>query len=245
VAFYLGCVLLCLYGYMDKRLFLIIIFLITLFFPGSLSAAKKEAPKVKEPLILSVPFTSQAPLAEWKDERQQDGCEEASALMARAWQLGSDTKTKNEWRRQILALSDYELKHYGEFRDLSLEAVRDWVFGDYFSDKSVSIKKATSSASILAELEKGKLILIQADGRALKNPYFTAPGPERHMLLIKGYDYSKKQFVVNDPGTRRGESYRYPEKVLYAAIRPYATGDKEAFPPLEKKYLSIEKPLKK
>ncbi len=231
---------------MGKRLFLIIIFLIPLFFPGPLLAAKKEAPnKVKESLVFPVPFTSQAPLAEWKDERQQDGCEEASALMARAWQLGSDTKTKNEWRRQILALSDYELKHYGEFRDLSLEAVRDWVFGDYFSNDSVSLKKATSSASILSELEKGRLVLVQTDGRALKNPYFTAPGPERHMLLIKGYDYSKKQFIVNDPGTRRGESYRYSEKVLYAAIRPYATGNKEVFPPLEKKYLSIEKPLKK
>ena len=32
-----------------------------------------------------VPFTSQAPLAEWDDPLQQDGCEEASSLMAASW----------------------------------------------------------------------------------------------------------------------------------------------------------------
>ncbi len=33
----------------------------------------------------SVPFTVQAPLGDWTDARQQDGCEEASVLMAMAW----------------------------------------------------------------------------------------------------------------------------------------------------------------
>ena len=33
-------------------------------------------------LIPDVPFTPQAPLGNWEDERQQAGCEEAAALMA-------------------------------------------------------------------------------------------------------------------------------------------------------------------
>ena len=58
----------------------------------------------------------------------------------------------------------------------------------------------------------------------LGNIYFTAPGPENHMLLIKGYNFNDKSFTTNDPGTRRGEGYTYDENVLFEAIRDYPTG---------------------
>jgi hypothetical protein len=35
----------------------------------------------------------------------------------------------------------------------------------------------------------------------------------------------KKEFITNDPGTKRGFHYRYNEKVLYNAIRNYPTGN--------------------
>lgn len=194
-------------------------------------------------ILLKVAFTSQAPLGEWQDERQQDGCEEAAALMAIAWVKAASLPrpavrasvkaeslpTKKEWRNRIVALSDFEQKKYGEYRDLSLNDIRDWIFKDYFSYAGVEAKKIKSAADIIKELEKGNLVLAPMNGRALKNPYFTAPGPERHMILIKGYDYDRQQFITNDPGTRRGEGYRYRAQTLFKAIRPYKTGNKLAF----------------
>ena len=43
----------------------------------------------------AVPFVPQAPFGEWKDRRFQDGCEEATSLIAVAWaQKKSLTKTQ-------------------------------------------------------------------------------------------------------------------------------------------------------
>ena len=47
--------------------------------PKTAPPATEEAPLAK--VIYDVPFTSQAPFADWKDPRQQEGCEEASILM--------------------------------------------------------------------------------------------------------------------------------------------------------------------
>jgi len=197
-------------------------------------------------LVLTVPFTSQAPLAQWKDERQQDGCEEAAALMARAWLKGEALQKttpliQKAWRDKIVNLSDFEQKKYGEYRDVSLNDMVAWIFKDYFKYEKVSVKPIKTAADIIRELEKGNLILTPMNGQLLKNPYFTAPGPERHMILIKGYDYQTKQFITNDPGTRRGENYRYSAKILFGAIRAYPTGYKKPIKDVVKEMLVVEK----
>lgn len=193
--------------------------------------------------ILPVPFTSQAPFAQWSDSRQQDGCEEAGAVMAMAWVKDQKTLSKAEAKKAIINISDFELKKYGEYRDVSLEDLRKWVFIDYFKydAKKVRVVEKITLADIKKELAKGNLVLAPADGRALNNPYFTAPGPERHVLLIKGYDQKKKQFITNDAGTRRGENYRYSETVLFKAIRAYPTGYHLPIKKVEKKMLVVEK----
>ncbi len=193
--------------------------------------------------ILPVPFTSQAPLAQWSDSRQQDGCEEAGAVMAMSWVGGQKTISKEEAKKAIVTISDFELKKYGEYRDVALSDLRKWVFVDYFKhdEKKVWVVENISLADIKKELTKGNLVLVPTDGRLLKNPYFTAPGPERHLLVIKGYDKTKKEFITNDPGTKRGENYRYKEAVLFKAIRAYPTGYHLPIKKIEKKMLVVEK----
>lgn len=215
----------------------------TIFF-GALSPAPLLA-KAQNNLFISVPFTSQAPLGEWKDERQQDGCEEAVVAMAMAWIGNEKGMTKANWRLRILILSTFEKKKYGEYRDTDLPTIIDWLFKDYFKYSSVSLKPVKKAADILAELEKGNIVLTPMNGQALKNPNFTSPGPERHMILIKGYDYATKEFITNDPGTRNGDSYRYPEKVLVGAIRDYQTGNKVPFGSLKKDMIVVEKVVRK
>lgn len=196
-------------------------------------------PVAGQTIVQAVPFTAQAPLAQWSDKRQQDGCEEAAAAMAMAWVKGEKGKSKAEWRTEILAISDFEKKEYGEYRDISLKDIKAWIFTAYYDYDGVSLKTIGSADEIREELEKGKLVLAPMNGRQLKNPYFTAPGPERHMVLIKGYDYATKQFISNDPGTRRGEDYRYPAKVIFKAIRAYTTGYHGPFAKIPKQVLVV------
>jgi len=198
-------------------------------------------PTSKKDLLLKVPFTSQAPTGEWKDQRQQDGCEEAVVAMAMAW-VGEEKNIKPaDWRLRILILSTFEKKKYGEYRDVALADMVKWLFKDYFSYDQATIKTINNPADILTELEDGHIILAPMNGQALKNPNFTAPGPERHMILIKGYDYQTKQFITNDPGTRRGENYRYSENIILKAIRPYKTGYHLPFGKLNRQVIVVSK----
>lgn len=184
------------------------------------------AATLKEPVTLidtKVPFTVQAPAGEWDDQRQQDGCEEASALMAMRWAQGKGLTT-SESRREILAISDYEQAEYGEYRDVSVEDVRDWIFKDYFKYDKVAVRTNVTVKSLIAELQAGRVIVAPMHGQKLHNPYFSGEGPERHMLVIRGYDPAKKEFITNDPGTKRGEGYRYKESVIMDALLAYPTG---------------------
>jgi hypothetical protein len=184
-------------------------------------------PEKNELIDNEVPFISQAPFGDWADQRQQDGCEEASALMAAAWARG-EALDLAQAEKEIELMSDYLLKEYGEYRDVHVTDVIAWIFSDYLDFSGASLIEDASLEDIILELMAGHLVLAPADGRALKNPYFTPPGPERHMLVLRGYDPIKKEFITNDPGTRRGRAYRYDQDLLFAAIMAYPTGYHEA-----------------
>jgi len=191
-------------------------------------------------IIIPVPFTSQAPLGQWSDQRQEDGCEEASVAMAMAWVKGQDY-SKTWWRNRIVGLSDWELRNYGEYRDVTLTDVIKWLFKGYYNYDKVTLKAVTSADDIVKELAAGHVVLTPMAGQALHNPYFTSPGPLTHMLLIKGYDYNTQEFIVNDPGTRRGESYRYKASVIFGAIKVYPTGHYEPIKKVIKQMLVVSK----
>ncbi|MGE5426002.1 MAG: C39 family peptidase [Bacillota bacterium] len=182
-----------------------------------------NAGKADLKIIQVVPFTSQAPLGEWSDERQEDGCEEASALMAVSWARG-ETFTAQEALDSITGASDYIYGKYGEYRDINVHDTLDWIIKDYFHYNNAVVKENVTLSQIIAELEKGRIILAPMNGQTLHNPNYKAPGPPNHMLVIIGYDQDRQVFITNDPGTRKGRSYEYPTDVIYKSIRAYATG---------------------
>jgi hypothetical protein len=179
-------------------------------------------------LILPIPFTSQAPLAQWSDPRFQDGCEEASVIMVmkwvnkEAWPSGSQGKLQAQ--KEILALAAYEDKKYHNYHDTSAADTMDRLIKGYYGYNKAAVKTASSSRDLIKELDKGGAIIVPTNGRLLKNPNFTAPGPLNHMLVIKGYDSKTGEFITNDPGTRNGQSYRYPYAIMWKAISDYPTG---------------------
>lgn len=199
---------------------------------------KKEIPVKKENILFDVTFTSQAPFGEWSDPRQQDACEEASALMAVKWARG-ESFTLEEAKEEILQISKYQTDNFGEYRDTSADDTLARIIHGYFGFKNAEVQKNITKKDIIAELEKGNLVVIPTDGQLLYNPNFTPPGPERHMLVIRGYDYDKKIFITNDPGTRQGKSYKYNEDILFTAIQNYPTGYHEPIDKVEKAMITI------
>ncbi len=173
--------------------------------------------------IEAVPFTVQAPNGEWNNPLFQDGCEEAVLVMAAAWVNGTKL-TKAGVKKEIESLSDFEVEQFDQAVDASL-ADTEFLLNTYFGITTAKLQTEVSIEDMKRAVAEGKIVIVPTDGRRLKNPNFKQPGPPRHMLVIVGYDDAAKEFFVNDPGTRKGEGYRYKESVLFDALLDYPTGN--------------------
>ncbi|MDD5464421.1 MAG: C39 family peptidase [Candidatus Moranbacteria bacterium] len=184
---------------------------------------EEKQTQIKQVENNKVPFTSQAPLGDWSDPRNQNGCEEASVAMAMRWIDGKSFSSPNDAQQEIFDIAKFEEKTFGYFIDTDVSDVGK-ILVDFYDFKNFTISKSFILDDLKKELAKQNIILVPVYGRALKNPNFTQPGPITHMLVIVGWDAKTKEFITNDPGTKRGENYRYDEKVLFDAIWAYPSG---------------------
>ncbi|MEK7123181.1 MAG: C39 family peptidase [Patescibacteria group bacterium] len=198
--------------------------------------------KVKKPevILFDVPFTAQAPFGNWSDDRQQDGCEEASALMAVRWARGLSL-TLEEAEQEIIAISEFERITYGGYHDTSARDTAKRIIQGYFEYNNFEVKNTITARDIIAELKNGNLVIVPVNGRKMGNPYYTPPGPIEHQLVIIGYDKKADEFIANDPGTRRGKGFRYATSVLENALQNYLTGYKEPITTIEKNMIVIKR----
>lgn len=137
--------------------------------------------------------------------------------------------------------SDFLEQKYGEYRDVTTRDTVNWIIKDYLDYDKVELKENITKTDIIAELDKGNLVMLPMNGQIVDNPYFTPPGPSRHMLLVKGYDKTREVFITNDPGTRNGESFEYSFDNLYNGIRDYPTGYHEPISQVEKNMIVVWK----
>lgn len=175
-------------------------------------------------VLQDVPFTAQAPFGEWSDLRQEEGCEEASTLMAVSWARGQ-TFSLDEAKDYIIAMSEWEKSRYEYFIDTSAQDTADRLIKQYLGFDNFEVKTAITAKDIRDELFKGNIVIVPVDGKAVRNPYFRGGGPDRHMLVVLGYDWANAEFITNEPGTRQGNNYRYDFKVLNNALRDYPSGE--------------------
>ncbi len=171
---------------------------------------------------LAVPFTAQAPTGNWKMPFKE-ACEESSVLMVHAYYSGITTRTLDakESERIIEEMSVLQESLFGSSVDTT--AAETGLFAEEFYGYGPSeVLENPTIADLKDRLNQGQPILLPAAGRILKNPNFIPPGPEYHMLVIRGYT-KDNQFITNDPGTRHGESYLYSFDVIMEAMHDLDT----------------------
>jgi hypothetical protein len=194
--------------------------------PGSPNSSGQDPvlsnnPELPKTLLLKVPFTPQAPTANW-DELHNEACEEASSLMAGAYFAGNhnDTIPAAEAESEIAKLVQWEQNNLGYHLDTTSPETTKMIEANY-GLKTKLLENFTIS-DLKRELNQDHLIIISVDGRLLGNPNFRQPGPPHHMLVIKGY--TSESIVTNDPGTRKGFNYSYSFATIYNAAGDWSQG---------------------
>lgn len=175
---------------------------------------------------LAVPFTSQAPHANW-DLPYQEACEEAAALMVHRFWQNQTFSSKEDADAAIRAIVDFEEQQYGDYKDTTAKETAQFI-KDLWGYESIDVFEgsAVTLDRIKHEVAEGYPVIVLAAGRQLGNPNFRSPGPIYHALVVKGYT-KKGQLITNDPGTRKGADYLYDPAVLFEAIHDWNDGDVE------------------
>lgn len=191
----------------------------------SSGAQKTAVNAIPKKVFIKIPFTSQAPFANW-DEKHEEACEEASLIMLKYF-LDKKPLPSEIADREILRMIDFEIKNLGHFEDSDVEEMVK-VFEEFYDspvgEKKLKIVYDFEKNDIKKYLAEGSPIIVPAAGRLLGNPNYKQPGPLYHALVLVGYEDDK--IITNDPGTKRGESYKYSLDILYNAIHNFP-GQKE------------------
>ncbi len=165
--------------------------------------------------LLNVPYASQAPLGEWSDPRQRDGCEEASIKMAMLWVWGQNAPA-DEIRRDIINMSEYEKVMYGAFEDTSAGDTAN-LMQTFYRYPKVFVTYNISLLDVKIQIAAGNLVLLPVNASKL---YYN--GPVRHTLVVTGFDDQTGEIIVHD--SLKGANLRFKENILSQALGDYRTG---------------------
>jgi uncharacterized protein YvpB len=186
----------------------------------SASSSSQNSNSVSGNALLSVPFLSQAPFGVW-DPLHEDACEEASLIMVKHFLNKDKNLLPTSGDVEIRKMIQYEEKNSYSI-SLTLEQLNQ-IAKDYAEMQTGRVKNNATADDIKKELDAGRPIIVPAAGKILPNPNFRNGGPNYHMLVVVGYD--QKGFITNDPGTRKGEGFRYTFNDLYYAIHDWDAGN--------------------
>lgn len=185
----------------------------------------EETSDLPKEINLAVPFTPQAPYANW-ELPYQEACEEASVYMVHEYYQGTPggriaAETADAVLLQIV---DYEKVLFGDYLDTTAAQTATLAEQMYGYERVELIENPTVE-QIKEQVAAGRPVIVPAAGQQLRNPFFTQPGPLYHMLVIRGY--TGNSFITNDPGTRRGEGYTYSFETIMNAMHDWNGGDVE------------------
>lgn len=176
--------------------------------------------------ILEIPdvlFIPQLPETARGNPVFENACEEAALLMGYSWAIG-EPLAREEAYKEILNMAEYETVNFGFNEDTSARDTAR-LMKEYLGYDGFRVEDGVAARDIIPELLKGNLVIIPVNGQKLGNPRFEPPGPRVHMILARGYDFSRDEFIVHDPGTQFGRDYRYSFGVIADAFEDYPSGE--------------------
>lgn len=185
---------------------------------ANIQPVKEQLPTPEPPKELpaqfsqDVPFTSQAPHANW-DALHEETCEEASLLMADRHFSGQTIASPDDAEAALQEVIAWQKQKFGYFESTTAEQTAQ-IAREFYGLQTEIINNPTIE-QLKSALNEKKLVIVPAAGRELGNPNYKPPGPLYHMFVIIGYTPS--HFITNDPGTRLGKNYEFSsETVLFA-----------------------------
>lgn len=171
---------------------------------------------------LNVPFTSQAPHANW-ELPYQEACEEASALTVHYFYSGK-TFTLDSADEALLGVVDFENEYFGYYKDTTAAETAE-LMQAYWGYTHVDVLEDPTVLELKGHIAAGRPVIVPAAGKQLGNPNFSNDGPLYHMLVLTGY--TEDAFITNDVGTRLGEDYVYQIDTIMDAMHDWNNGDVE------------------
>lgn len=188
--------------------------------PGGVTGTLSAPTPTPRSFSLKIPFTPQAPTANW-DELHNEACEEASAIMAATYfgvidngAYQNETNLPAEFvEKEITKITEWEENHFGYHLDINTKETAQMIAEVY--GLNTKILTDFTEEDIKEEMYAGRVIIWPANGQMLGNPNFRNQGPPYHVVVLKGFKDS--DFITNDPGTRKGLNYPYTYKTLYEA----------------------------
>lgn len=185
--------------------------------------ATSTPPLAQGAFNLQVPFFPQAPKRVW-DVNHEDYCEEASLLGVHAYIKHKDYSV-DQMEEELQKMHDWEIKTFGYFQSTSVAETAQ-IAREYLGYKKVHVIENPTLEQIRAQVAAGHPVIVPADGKALKNPYFKNGGPTFHMFVVRGFT-ENGDVITNDPGTQHGENYVYKKEIFMAAIHDWDHGQDE------------------
>lgn len=183
--------------------------------------------------LLDVPFVPQSPYGVW-DAAHEEACEEMSLLMVHHY-LQNTILLQENAEDEVQELITFETsKGYGV--DVSTSELAA-IASEFYGYESYVLEDITPGM-IRFQIDIGNPVLLPVLGRALENPYFKGTDPFFHMVVVTGY--RDGGFVTNEPGTKEGEDYFYPEDVLMNAVHDW-TGSRATMHTGPKNALVLER----
>ncbi|MFA6427348.1 MAG: C39 family peptidase [Candidatus Magasanikbacteria bacterium] len=187
-----------------------------------LSTVDAQAQPVEKVVRLEVPFATQIPDGKWV-RPYSEACEESSIVMIDAYYEGRRGVIGHRTSKERMQpYFDYQDERYGDNDDSNAWRTGDMVhsLARYFKAEVVEYP---ALRDIQAELRAGRPVMTFHHGYSLQNkriPFSNTP-ESFHVIVLVGYDENSRQFIVHEPGMRRGSFYRYDYDVIMKSMADY------------------------
>jgi hypothetical protein len=125
--------------------------------------APAPADGIPQKIKIDVPFTTQAPLANW-DAYHEEACEETSLIMVKYY-LDHKKLTPDVAEKEIEAMIKFEIDKYGDYKDSNAAEIVK-LAKDYYGIGNMKVVYNFKREDIKNYLAQGKPIIVPAAGQS-------------------------------------------------------------------------------